>query len=171
MSDSLPPHGLQHTKLPCSSPSPSLLKLMSMNWWCHSTISSSVVPFSSCLQSFPVSGSFPVSQFFASGGQSIGSFSVSISPSSEYSGLVSFRIDWFDLLSKDSQESSPHCWGHTFLSTLPNALVYWEISPLWLVGPRPILRLVVSSENCSAGFSLFLAPALGRFLICMCDQR
>ena len=65
--------------------------------WCHPIISSSVAPFSSCRQSFPVSGSFPVSWHFASGGQSW-SFSFSISPSSEYSGLISFRIDWFDLL-------------------------------------------------------------------------
>ena len=57
-----------------------------------------VTPFSSCLQSFPASGSFLMSQLFASGGQSIGEFSFSISPSNEYSGLISFRIDWFDLL-------------------------------------------------------------------------
>ena len=62
------------------------------------SISSSVVPFSACLQSFPASGSFPMSQFFTSSGQSIGSFSFSITPSSEYSGLVSFRMDWLDLL-------------------------------------------------------------------------
>ena len=72
----------------CPNPCPS-------SWWCHPTILSSVVPFSSCLQSFPASGSFPMSQFFASGGQS---FSFSISPSSEYSGLISFRIDWLALL-------------------------------------------------------------------------
>ena len=62
---------------------------------CHPTISSSVTPFSSCPQSFPGSGSFPVSQLFALGGQSIG---FSISPSSEFSGLIFFRIDWCDLL-------------------------------------------------------------------------
>ena len=67
-------------------------------WWCHPTISSSVIPFSSRLQSFLASRSFQMSQFFASGGQSIWSFSFSISPSNEYSGLISFRIDWFDLL-------------------------------------------------------------------------
>ena len=55
-------------------------------------------PLSSCLQSFPASGSFPVSHFFASGGRSIGSFSFSISHSNEYSGLISFRMDWLDLL-------------------------------------------------------------------------
>ena len=66
--------------------------------WCHPTISSSVVPFSSHLQSFSASGSFPMSQFFTSGGQSIGSFSFSISPSHEYSGLISFRMNWLDFL-------------------------------------------------------------------------
>ena len=60
-------------------------------------MSSSVVPFSSYLQSFPASGSFPMSQFFTSGGQST-SFSFSISPSNEYSGLISFRMDWLDVL-------------------------------------------------------------------------
>ena len=67
-----------------------------LRWWCHLTISSSVVSFSFCLQSFSASRSFPGSQQFASGGQSIGA-SESISPSNEYSGLISFRIDWFDL--------------------------------------------------------------------------
>ena len=66
--------------------------------WCHPAISFSVVPFSSCPQSLPASESFPVSQFFASGGQSIG-VSVSASgPSNAYSGLISFRMDWLDLL-------------------------------------------------------------------------
>jgi len=62
---------------------------------CHPTISSSVIPFSSCLQSFPASGSFQMSQFFASGGQS---FSFSISPFNEHPGLISFRMDWLYLL-------------------------------------------------------------------------
>ena len=98
MSDSLWPHGLQHTRLPCPSPSPGACSnSCPFSWWCHPTISSSVVPFSSCLQSFPASGSFPMSWFFASGGQSIGVSASIISPSNEYSGLISFRIDWFDL--------------------------------------------------------------------------
>ena len=71
MSDSLWPHGLQHARLPCPSPTPRACSNSSpSNQWCHPTISSSVVPFS-CLQSFPSSGSFPMSQFFTSGGQSI----------------------------------------------------------------------------------------------------
>ena len=72
VSDSLRPHRLQHARLSCPSLTPrSLPKLIAMESWCHLTISSSVVPFSSCLQSFPASGSSPVSQFFASGGQGI----------------------------------------------------------------------------------------------------
>ena len=99
--DSLWPHGMQHARLPCPSPTPGACSnSCPLSWWCHLTISSSVVPFSSCLQSFPASGSFPVSQYW--------SFSFSISPSNEYSGLISLRIDWLDLLAvQDSQESSP----------------------------------------------------------------
>ena len=76
----------------------SLLKLMFMESVFYLTISSSVVPFRFNLQTFPASGSFPLSQFFASGGQKYWSFRFSISPSNEYSGLFSFRIDWLDLL-------------------------------------------------------------------------
>ena len=72
MSNSLQPHGLQHTRLACPSPTPGACsKSCPSSRWCHPIISSSVVPFSSCLQSFPASGSFPVNQFFSSGGQSI----------------------------------------------------------------------------------------------------
>ena len=86
VSDSLRPHGLharlQHARPPCPSPTPRACSYScTSSRWCHPTISSSVVPFSSCLQSFPASGSFSVSQFFASGGQSIGvSASTSILP-------------------------------------------------------------------------------------------
>ena len=91
MSDSLRSHGLQHTRLPCRSPSPrACSNSCPSSWWFHPTISSSVVPFSSCLQSFPSSGSFPMSQFFTSGGQSIG-FSASTS-------VLPMNIqDWFPL--------------------------------------------------------------------------
>ena len=82
MSNSLQPHGLQHTRPRCPSPMPRVYSnTCPLSWWCHPTISSSVIPFSSCLQSFPESGSFPVSQFFTSGGQSIGvSASASVLP-------------------------------------------------------------------------------------------
>ena len=73
VSNSLQPHGLQHTRLPCPLPTPGAYSNSCTScWWCHPIISSSVVPFSSHFQSFPASGSFPMSQFFASGGQSIG---------------------------------------------------------------------------------------------------
>ena len=65
-------HGLQHTRLPCPSPTPRTNSNSApSSQWCHPTISSSVIPFSSCLQSFPASGSFQITQFFASGGQKI----------------------------------------------------------------------------------------------------
>ena len=81
-SDSLQPHGLQHTRLPCPSPMPrAYLNSCPSSRWCHPTTSSSAIPFSSCLQSSPASGSFPISQFFSSGGQSIGvSASASVLP-------------------------------------------------------------------------------------------
>ena len=73
MSISLRPHGLQHARPPCPSPTPRVYpNLCPLSQWCHRTISSSVIPFCSHLQSFPASGSFQMSQFFASGGQSIG---------------------------------------------------------------------------------------------------
>ena len=82
VSDSLRPHGLQHTRPPYPSPSPRVCSnSCPLSWWCHPTISSFVVPFSSCLQSFPASGSFPMSQFFTSGSQNIGvSASASVLP-------------------------------------------------------------------------------------------
>ena len=91
MSNSLWPHGLQHTRLPCPSPSPGACSnSCPLSQWCHPTISSSVVPFSSCLQSFPASGSFQMSQFFTSGGQSIGA-------SASASVLLMNIQDWFPL--------------------------------------------------------------------------
>ena len=85
-------HGLQHIRLPCPSPTPGTCSnSYPSSQWCHPTISSSVVPFSSCLQPFPASGSFPVSQFFPSGGQSIGvSASASVLPMNIQ--------DWFTLV-------------------------------------------------------------------------
>ena len=88
MSESLWPHGLQHARLSCPSPTPrACSNSCPSSRWCHPTISSSVVPFSSCLQSFPASGSFLRSQFFTSGGQSIGaSASTSVLPRKDEMG-------------------------------------------------------------------------------------
>ena len=89
MSDSLRSHGLQHSRPPCPSPTPRVYSnSCPLSLWCHPTISSSVIPSSSYLQSFPASGSFPVSQFFASGGQSIGASASVLSMSIQ---------DWFPL--------------------------------------------------------------------------
>ena len=111
VSDSLRPHALQHTRPPCPSPTPRIYSnSCPLSWWCHLTMSSSFVPFSSCLQSFPASGSFPVSQFFTSGGQSIGvSASASVLPMNIQ--------DWFPLgglvgspcRPRNFQDSFPHC--------------------------------------------------------------
>ena len=108
MSDSLRPHGLQLARLPCPSPTPKTCSnSCPSSWWCHPTISSSVVPFS-CLRSFPASGSFQMSQFFPSGRQSIGT--------SALASVLPVNIqDWFPLgwtgltpcSPRDSQESSP----------------------------------------------------------------
>ena len=85
MSDSWQSHGLQHARLPCPSLSPRLCSnSCPLSRWCHPTISSSVIPFSSCPQSFQASGTFPMTLLFTSGG--------SISPSNKYSGFISFRI-------------------------------------------------------------------------------
>ena len=99
MSNSLPPHGLQHTRLSCLSLSPRVCSnSCPLSRWYHPTISSSVTPFSSCPQSFPKSGSFPMSRFFAPGGKSIRvSASASVLPMN-IQGWFPFRIDWFDVL-------------------------------------------------------------------------
>ena len=101
-SDSLQPHGLQHARPPCPSPTPrACSNSCSLSWCCHPTISSSVVPFSSCLQSLPASGSFPVSQFFASGGQSIGvSVSASVFPMNIQDSFPIGQTGWISLQSK-----------------------------------------------------------------------
>ena len=92
MSDSLQPHELQQVRLPCLSPSSRTCpNSCPLSCWCHPTISSSVIPFSSCFQSFPASGSFPMSQLFTSGGQNIGvSASASVLPMNIQ--------DWFPLI-------------------------------------------------------------------------
>ena len=99
MSDPLWPHGLQHTRPPCPSPTPrACSNSCPLSQWCHPTISSSVVPFSSCPPSCLVSGSFPLSVLCVRWPKYWSFFSFSISASNDYSGLISFRTDWFDLL-------------------------------------------------------------------------
>ena len=91
-------HGLHHSGPPCPSPSSRVQQSSyPLNWRCHPIISFSVTLFSFCFESFTESGSFPTSQLFASGGQSIGASASASVLFNEYSGFISFRIDWFDL--------------------------------------------------------------------------
>ena len=133
MSDSLRPHGQQHARLPCPSPTPrACSNSCPLNQWCHPTISSSVIPFS-CLQSFPAAGSFPTESVLHIRWPKYWSFSfsISISPSSEHSGLISFRMDWFDLLvvqetlkSLLQHHSSEHQFFVTQLSLWSNSHIH-----------------------------------------------
>ena len=121
MSDSLWPHGLQHTRPPCSSP-PSRVYPNScpLNQWSHPTISSSVAPFSSCLASFPTSGYFPMSQFFTSGGQSIGvSASTSVLPMNTQDWFPLGWTGWISLQSKGLSRvfSNTTVQNHLFFGT------------------------------------------------------
>ena len=102
MSDPLWLRGLQHARLPCPSPAPGVYSTScASSWWYHSTISSSVIPFSSCLQSFPASGSFQMSQFFVSGGQSIGvAASASVLPMNIQDLFLLGWTGWISLQSK-----------------------------------------------------------------------
>ena len=136
-SDSLLPHGLQHARPPCPSPTPrDHSNSCPSSWWCHPTVSSSVVPFSSCLQSLPASGSFPVSQFFTSGGQSIGvSASSSVLPMNIQDW---FPLGWTGLISLQSKGlsrvfSNTTVQKHQFFSA---QLFLWSNSHIhtWLLG-------------------------------------
>ena len=102
VSHSLRPHGLQYTRSPCPLPTPGVYSnLCPLSQWCHPTISSSVIPFSSYLQSFPASGSFQMSQLFASGDQSIGvSASASVLPMNTQDWSPLERTGWISLQSK-----------------------------------------------------------------------
>ena len=102
VSDSLQTHGLQHSRFPCPSLSPRIRSdSCPSSQWCHPTISSSVVPFSFCLQSFSASGSFPMNEFFASGGQSIGASALaSVLPKNIQDWFPLGLTGWISLLSK-----------------------------------------------------------------------
>ena len=94
VADSLQPHGLQHARPPCPSPTPGVYSnSCPLSWWCHPTISSYVIPFSSRLQSFPSIRVFTNESVLHIRWPKYWSFSFSISPSNEYSGLISFRMD------------------------------------------------------------------------------
>ena len=147
MSDSLRTHGLQHARPPCPSPTPRVYpNSCPLSWWCQPTISSSVILFSSCLQSFPPSGSFQMSQFWASGGQSTGvSASTSVHPVNIQGW---FPLGLTGLISLQSKEGLSKVFSittiqkHQFFGTQPpswsNSHIYtWPLEKpqLWLYGP------------------------------------
>ena len=131
VSDFLQPHGLQHTRPPCPSPSPrAYSNSCPSSQWSHPTISSSVIPFSSCLQSFPASGSFQMSQFFTSGSQSIGT-SASVLPMNIQDW---FPLGWTGFISLQSKRlsrvfSSATVQKHQFFGTLFHVKKKWAIKP------------------------------------------
>ena len=136
VSDSLRSHGLQHDRLPCPSPTPrTCSNSCPSSWWCHSTISSSVIPFSSHLQSFPASGSFQMRQFFASGGRTIGiSASASILSMNIQDWFLLGLTGWISLQSKGLSKSLlwHHVQKHQFISP---QLSLWSNSHIhtWLL--------------------------------------
>ena len=119
VSDSLQPHESQHARPPCPSPTPGAhSNSCPSSRWCHPAISSSVVSFSSCPQSLTASGSFPMSQLCMRWPK-YWSFSFSISPSKEHPGLISFRMDWLDLLAvQGTLQSLLQCHSSSVLSFL-----------------------------------------------------
>ena len=130
MSDSLQPHGLQHARPPCPSPTPrACSNSCPLSQWCHPTISSSVIPFFSLPSNFPSIRVFSNDSALRIRWPKYWSFSFSISPSNEYSGLISFRIDWFDLLAVHGtlksllQQNVVH-WRREWQTTL--AFLPWE---------------------------------------------
>ena len=124
MSNSLQPHGLQHARLPCPSPTPrAYSNSCPLSQWCHPTISSSVIPFASCLRSFPASGSFPRSHFFPSGVQIIAvSASASVLPMNSQDWSPLERTGWISLQSKGLSRvfSNTTVQKHQFFITQPS---------------------------------------------------
>ena len=133
MSDFLWPHESHHTRPPCPSPNPGVYpNSCPLNWWCHPTISSSIIPFSSCPQSFPASGSFPMSQLFASGGQRIGvSTSTSVLPMNTQDWHLGWT-GWISLQSKGLSRvfSNTTVQKHQFFSAQLSSQ-FWVFTDIW----------------------------------------
>ena len=153
VSNSLQSNGLQHASLPCPSPTPrACSNSCPSSWWCHPNISSSVVPFSPCLQSFPASGSFPVSHFFASGGQSIGaSASASVLPMNiqgwfplGLTGLISLQSKGLSRVFSNTTVQKHQFFGAQ-LSLWSNSLIH-----TWLLENLSIYTDICQQNNVSA---------------------
>ena len=152
MSNSLQPHGLQYARLPCPSPTlGAYSNSYPLSRWYHPTVSSPVSPFSSCIQSFPASRSFPMSWLFTSGGQNIEvSASASVLPMNIQAWSPLGWTGWISLHSRDSQESSP---APQFKSTNSSALTFlysptltsihdhWK--SIWLCNSTPEINMIL----------------------------
>ena len=158
MSNSLWLHGPQHARPPCLSPTPRVYSnSCPLSWWCHSTISSSVIPFSSRLQSFPGIRVFSNESVLCIRWPKYWSFTFNISPSNEYSGLIAFRMDWLDLLAVQG----------TLKSLLQHhsskASILWH-SPffiLWLSHPSMMTGKTIALRR-----RIFVGKVTSLFLIC-----
>ena len=143
MSNSLRPHGLQHTRPPCLSPAPRVYSdSCSSSRWCHPTISFSLIPFSSCLQSFLASGSFPMNQLFVSGGQSIGVLaSVSVLPMNIQVWFPLGWTGWISLPSKGLSRvfSNTTVQKHQFFSSQVSLQPNFHIHT-WLLETKALIR-------------------------------
>ena len=161
MFDCLQSHGLHHTS-PCPSPSPSpwvCPSSLPLNQWCHQTISSSVTLFSFGLRSFLATSSFPVNWLFVSSGW----FSFSISPSNDYSRLISFRIDWFDLFDVQGTLKSllqHHSWKTSILP--PSVFFMVQLLQLYLTNGKTI---VLTIQTFVSNVMSWLFNTLTRFVI------
>ena len=124
--NSLWTHGLQHSRLPCPSPSPGVYSnSCPLSWWCHPSISSSVIPFCSCLQYFPASGSIPISELFISGGQSTGNLALA-------SVLPMDIQNWFPL-GLTSRISAQSKWFSSLLQHHSSKVPIFQHSAIFLV--------------------------------------
>ena len=157
MSDSLWPHGQQHSRLPCPSPTPGVhSNSCPLSWWCHLGISSPIIPFSSCLQSFPASG-FSNELLLPIRWTKYWNFSFNISPSSEYSELISFRMDWLDLLAVQGTLKS---------------LLQHHISKAWILQRSAFFIVQLSYPYMTTGKTIalprwtFVGKIISCFLIC-----
>ena len=174
VSDSLQPHGLQIARLPCPPPSPGVCSnSCPLSWWCHPTISSSVIPFSSYLQSFPESGSFPVSQFFASGGQSIGA-SASVLPMNIQDLFPLGWTGWISLQSKGLSRifsniivqkrqlfgAQPSLWSNSHIHTW---LLWTSVSKVMSLLLNMLSRFVIALLNMLSRFVIAFLPRTSIF--------
>ena len=177
MSDSLHPHGLEHARLSHPSPSPGACSnSCPLSQWCHPTISSSVIPFSSCPQSFPASGSFPASQFFTSGSQSIGASATVLLMNIQdwfplgWTGLIPLQSKGFSrVLSNTTVQKyqffgvQPSLWSnshiHRWLSTQnENISFILLVIPSWPLPPKLITFLVMVSATQANHFFSYCFP-------------